>query len=121
MTYEEQLERLARKKDLYEKRATIRQIKRSMKKAPSTTKFLMAYIFLNCTAVEIYSMWVMWELMDLSALYALITAVVTESLSFAVYAWKAFNETKQEEIIRLERDKMELEDDSSASGLNSAG
>lgn len=66
----------------------------------------MAYIFINCTVVEIYSMVAMWHLGDLSSLYTLITAVVGETVSFAVYAAKSYNETKQEEIIKLERDKM---------------
>ena len=34
--------------------------------------------------------------------------MVTESISFAVYAAKSYNETKQEEIIKLERDKMPM-------------
>lgn len=60
-------------------------------KPPTTTKLIMFFIFLNCTIVEIYSMVVMWYLADLSSLYALVTSVVTESISFAVYAAKAYN------------------------------
>ena len=79
------------------------------KKKVSTTKLLMLFIFGNCTIVEVYSMWVMYVLGDLSALYALIGAVITESISFAIYCVKAFNETKEEERIRLEREKFEYE------------
>jgi hypothetical protein len=79
------------------------------KKKVSTTKLLMLFIFGNCTIVEAYSMWVMYVLGDLSALYALIGAVITESISFAIYCVKAFNETKEEERIRLEREKFEYE------------
>lgn len=79
------------------------------KKKVSTTKLLMLFIFINCTVVEAYSMWVMYTLDDLSALYALIGAVITESISFAIYCVKAFNETKEEERIRLEREKFEYE------------
>jgi len=50
----------------------------------------------------------MYMLQDLSSLYALISAVVTESISFAIYAAKAYNETKQKELIKLERDRMEM-------------
>ncbi|MCD8159028.1 MAG: hypothetical protein LUD77_09090 [Clostridiales bacterium] len=56
--------------------------------------------------IEIYSMWIMWEFQNLDALYSLITAVITESISFAVYAAKSYNETKQSELICLEREKM---------------
>ncbi|MCC8131522.1 MAG: hypothetical protein LUC38_05405 [Oscillospiraceae bacterium] len=99
-----------RKKELYDKRLEVKLVKRSMRsfKLPTTTKIIVAYIFLNCTVVEIYSMVVMWKLQNLDALYALITAVVAESVSFAVYAAKSYNETKQEEIIKLERDKMDV-------------
>lgn len=79
------------------------------KKKVSTTKLLMAFIFINCTVVEAYSMWVMYTLGDLSALYALIGAVITESISFAIYCVKAFNETKEEERLCFEREKFETE------------
>ncbi len=107
--YDRQLAEMQRRKELYDKRLEIRTVRRSMCswKKPTTTKIVMAYIFINCTAVEIYSMVVMWKLQNLDALYSLITAVVTESISFAVYCCKSYNETKQEEIIKLERDKMD--------------
>jgi len=106
----EQLERVRQEKELFDERQKIHEVKIQMRrwKPPTTTKVLMAFIFGNCTAVEIYSMAVMYLLQDLSSLYALITAVVTESISFAVYAAKAYNETKQEEFIKLERDRMEM-------------
>lgn len=111
----EELERerqlYTKQKEVWDKQSEIRDVKRSMRRwqPPSTTKVLMAYIFLNCTVVEIYSMVAMWHLQDLSALYTLITAVVGETISFAVYAAKSYHETKQEEIIRLERDKMSVD------------
>ena len=99
-----------REKELFDKRLGVKMVKRSMRtfKLPTTTKIIMAFLLINCTAVEIYSMVVMWKLENLDALYSLITAVVTESISFAVYAAKSYNETKQEEIIKLERDKMSI-------------
>lgn len=74
---------------------------------PTTTKVLMAYIFANCTVIEIYSMVAMWRFSDLSSLYALITSVITEAMAFAVYCAKAYSETKQEELMKLEREKLE--------------
>lgn len=107
--YDRQLDEVRREKELYDKRLEIREVRRSMRswKWPTTTKIIVAYIFINCTAVEIYSMVVMYQFQNLDALYSLITAVITESISFAVYCCKAYNETKQEEIIKLERDRME--------------
>ena len=98
-----------KEKELFDKRLEVRMVKKSMRtfKFPTTTKIIMAFLMVNCTAVEIYSMVVMYQLQNLDALYSLITAVVTETISFAVYAAKSYNETKQEEIIRLERDKMD--------------
>lgn len=100
-----------KEKELFDKRLEVKMVKRSMRsfKFPTTTKIIMAFLLINCTAVEIYSMVVMWKLQNLDALYSLITAVVTESISFAVYAAKSYNETKQEEIIKLERDKMSMD------------
>lgn len=97
----------ARERDLEIKEIRSSNTVEIEKKKVSTTKLLMLFIFINCTVVEGYSMWVMYTLGDLSALYALIGAVITESISFAVYCVKAFNETKEEERIRLERDKFE--------------
>ena len=51
------------------------------KKKFTTTKLFMYFILFNCTAIEVYSMITMFVLKDLSALYALIGAVVGESIS----------------------------------------
>ena len=109
-----------KEKELFDKRLEVKMVKRSMRtfKFPTTTKVIMAFLLINCTAVEVYSMVVMWKLANLDALYSLITAVVTESISFAVYAAKSYNETKQEEIIKLERDKMSITEAASESGEN---
>ncbi|MCC8157289.1 MAG: hypothetical protein LIO54_08440 [Oscillospiraceae bacterium] len=114
--FDKRLEQARQEKQLFEQEQQIRDIKRSMRRwnPPTTTKLLMAFILINCSAVEIYSMVAMWHLQDLSALYSLITAVVTESLSFAVYCAKAYNETKQEELIKLQRDQMALDNASPA-------
>ncbi len=112
-----------KEKELFDKRLEVKMVKKSMRsfKWPTTTKIIMAFLLANCSAVEVYSMVVMWKLQNLDALYSLITAVVTESISFAVYAAKSYNETKQEEIIKLERDKMSMNEaavDNSEEELN---
>ncbi len=110
-----------KEKELFNKRLEVKMVKRSMRsfKLPTTTKIIMAFLLFNCTAVEIYSMVVMYKLQNLDALYSLITAVITESISFAVYAAKSYNETKQEEIIRLEREKLDTAQTAAVEVLNS--
>lgn len=64
----------------------------------STSKTFMLLIFLNCTAIEIFSAYITYKAMmvtmtvDMSALVALIGAVVGESLSFLIYCNKAARE-----------------------------
>ena len=65
----------------------------------STSKILTFFLFLNCTAIEIFTGWVTItnmqiarELMispDLTPLLALIGAVVGETIGFAIYSIKA--------------------------------
>lgn len=71
----------------------------------TTTKLLMYLIFLNCLMIELYTMWVMFILNDLSALYSLVGAVIGESLAFAVYCYKSFKETKEEQRLQFEKDQ----------------
>ena len=95
-----------RKNELREVKQENRFISERRKKL-TTTKILMYYILINCTAIEIYSMVVMYLFQDLSALYSLIGAVIGESVSYAVYCAKSFNDTKEECKSKLERDKFE--------------
>ncbi len=85
------------------------QHKIERKKKRTTTKVFMYFILLNCTIVEAYSMFVMYQLKDLSALYSLIGAVVGESISYAIYCLKSFNDSKEEAKSLLERDKFNME------------
>lgn len=84
---------------------------KSWKKKMTTTKILMYFILINCTVTELYSMYVMLILQDLSSLYSLIGAVVGESISYAIYCAKSFKETKEEAIIQLERDRFNVENE----------
>lgn len=97
-----------RKKRLLDKRKALRKSKLEYlpKLKISTTKLVMLFIFLNCTAVEVYSMWVMVEMQDISGLYALITAVVGETMSFLIYALKSTKENTEGGIVY---EKMKIE------------
>jgi len=75
----------------------------------TTSKLLTFLLFLNCTAIEIFTGWVIINnikiatiLMtppDLSPLIALIGAVVGETIGFAIYCIKAAKENCKGGII----------------------
>ena len=77
--------------------------------ASSTSKLMMTYIFVLCTIITIYAMIVMYLKEDLSALPVLITAIVGETISYAIYSVKAYKGKKSEVDAQLERDKFEWE------------
>lgn len=113
--YEIELQRLKlqemewkRKKRILDKRRKLRDAKREYrpKLKFNTTKLVLFFIFINCTAVEIYSMWIMVKLADISGLYALITAVVGETMSFLIYALKSTKENTEGGIVY---EKMKIE------------
>ena len=79
--------------------------------ASSTSKLMMSYIFLLCTIITIYAMIVMYLKEDLSALPVLITAIVGETISYAIYSVKAYKGKKSEVDAALEREKFEWEKD----------
>lgn len=56
---------------------------------PNQSKMGMWYIFISCTAVQVYSMVAMWHFADLSALYSLIGATVGESIAYYSYTAKS--------------------------------
>lgn len=91
-------------KVILERKQKLREEKREMRKPKkmSTTKFLIGFLFINCTLVELFTGWATAQSlkisyttgnpMDFSPLVTLIGAVVTEVMGFAVYAVKATKE-----------------------------
>lgn len=91
-------------KVILERKQKLREEKREMRKLKkmSTTKFLIGFLFINCTLVELFTGWATAQSlkisyttgnpMDFSPLVTLIGAVVTEVMGFAVYAVKATKE-----------------------------
>lgn len=78
------------------------------RKSFTTTKFIFYLLLINCVMLEIYAMVVMYKLNDLSALPILITAVIGESISFAIYCLKAYFAKKSEENMKFEKEKFGL-------------
>lgn len=75
----------------------------------TTTKQLMLFIVINCSIIEIYAMVVMVKFMDLSALDALISAVVAESFSFMVYCTKSYLENRSQKSHEYDMEKLRVE------------
>lgn len=115
LRHQKKLKKALIKAEKLKNKEEIRKIKYQFKKEKpwksrmTTTKRLMYFIVLNCTIIEIYSMYIMAHLQDLSSLYSLIGAVVGESISYAIYCAKSFNETKEEVRSQLERDRFNAE------------
>lgn len=75
----------------------------------TTTKLIMLFLFINCTIVEIFTGWVTVKCIalaavtemgvDLTPLITLIGAVVTEVMSFCVYAVKSARENTQGGVV----------------------
>lgn len=75
----------------------------------TTTKLIMLFLFINCTIVEIFTGWVTVKCIalavitemgvDLTPLITLIGAVVTEVMSFCVYAVKSARENQAGGIV----------------------
>ena len=109
------LKRETRKLESRKRRAEIREIKTQYSplynriSKLATHKVIMYFIFINCSVIEIYSMRVMIMFADLSALPTLMVAVITESISYAIYCAKSYSGTKQEKIQELDEKKFELE------------
>ncbi len=77
------------------------------------TKKLMIFIIINCSVIEIYSMYVMYHFQDLSILSSLISAVVAETMSFLFYCVKSYFENKSEKNTELEYYRIDNQNDKS--------
>lgn len=90
--FEAELRRIRTKNRKIQRKRALRTERRKYRlriKWPTQSKLGMWYIFISCTAVQIYSMAAMWHFADLSPLYALIGATVGEGLTYYAYTAKA--------------------------------
>lgn len=75
----------------------------------STSKLLILFLFLNCTAIELFTAWITIKSVELvqitmiapdfSPLITLIGAVVSEVIGFAIYSIKAAKENTKGGIV----------------------
>lgn len=98
--------RWQREKEVLERKYNLKQEKREFKKQflpkISTSKLLILFLFINCTIIELFTGFVTLKSLDLTTLtmanpdftplVALIGAVVSEVVGYAVYALKSAKE-----------------------------
>jgi hypothetical protein len=98
--------RWQREKEVLERKYKLKQEKREFKKQflpkISTSKLLIFFLFINCTIIELFTGFVTLKSLDLTTLtmanpdftplVALIGAVVSEVVGYAVYALKSAKE-----------------------------
>lgn len=105
---EDEEKRWAQEKHLIQRKNKIDEEKKKLKDnktAISTTKLIVAFLFINCTIIEIFTGWVTIKSLemaaitgqpaDLTPLVALVGAVVSEIIGFAVYAAKSAKENSK--------------------------
>lgn len=80
-------------------------LKKQEKRKLSTTKRLTFFLFINCTIIEIFTLYVTLKQLnmgmgvDLTPLQMLITTIVGEVIVFAVYSLKSLKENTKGGII----------------------
>lgn len=99
----------AKEKGLLEREYTIKAERKSLKEKfkekrdkIANSKLLIWFLFINCTIIELFTIWVICKelglaadgilMPDLSPLMALITTVVAEVIGFGIYALKSTKE-----------------------------
>lgn len=91
--------------DMKHEREQIKNKYKEQKKKLTTTKFLMFFLFISCSVVELFTIYITIKIInigfeiDLTPLTMLITAVVAEVIGFAIYSLKASKENTKGGII----------------------
>ena len=104
--YQAELIKAERKKENYKRKAEIRKIKAECRPKVETSKMLAFYLFVLLNAIIIYSMVAMWVFRDFTYLGVLISDIAAQVVIYAVYCVKAYKGKKEEEFIKLEREKL---------------
>lgn len=97
--YQKKIDKLKKKNEYLKQINDLETEESKYKKKTPYTKKIMLFILINCTLVELFSMYAMIYTNDLTALCTLITSVVGESISFAIYSYKSVKENTQGGIV----------------------
>ena len=95
---------LIAEQDLIQEKKDVKNRNKITKQGLTTTKRLMLFLFISCTAIQIFTLIITAYSMsqgvyDFTALQMLITAVVGEVVAFAVYSIKSLKENTQGGIV----------------------
>lgn len=107
--YAKKIKRIEERNFLLQKKMEMRKLKKDLHKdiGLTTTKLLCFYIFIIFNVVLAYALIAMWHFADLSYLGVIISDILGQVLVYAIYSIRAYKDTKSEESIQLERDKLE--------------
>lgn len=83
--------RYAKRQKFWEEVEEIKYGKNGRRKMPTGKKFTI-FLLVNFTVVEIYTLFIMYYLRDISALPTLITSVIGEVITLIVYQIKSLKE-----------------------------
>lgn len=108
--YAKKIKRIEEKIFWQNKKAEIKQLKKQNRKklGLTTTKLLSFYLFAIFNIVLFYALIAMWHFSDLSYLGVIISDIIGQILVFGIYCIRAYLDTKAEENIKLEQQKIRL-------------
>ncbi len=95
---------ILQKQDLQQQKKKVKNRYKEERKKLTTSKFLMLFLFLSCSAIEFFTIFLTFKsinmgYIDFSALQSLITAVVAQVIGFAIYALKSTKENTKGGIV----------------------
>lgn len=96
---------LSKEQKLKEQKKGIKNKGKQQKKKLTTTKLLTFFLFINCTIIQLFTLYITWKQInigygaDLTPLQMLITTVVGQVIVFAVYSLKSLKENTKGGII----------------------
>lgn len=99
--FENALKRIQIENEYKERNRKLKEEKRKYKpkiKLPSTSKLMVAYLFVILNIVLFYAMYMMYHFAELTYLGVLITDVASQILVFLIYAVKSAKENSQNGI-----------------------
>lgn len=91
--------------DIEHEKEQIKNKYKEQKRKLSMTKFLMYFLFISCSVVQLFTIYITIKIInigfeiDLTPLTMLITAVVAQVIGFAIYALKSTKENTKGGII----------------------
>lgn len=112
-----QEESWSKEKQILEREYSLKEDKRSFeqkhkRKKMSTSKKLITFLFVNCTVIELFVLWVTVQslhlamltdtIIDFTPLVTLVGAIVSEVIGYAVYAIKSAKENCEGGVVYMQ-------------------